>query len=226
MKKCWNITNIRDSTIRAFGLKQLMEFLLTLVRQQAWYPDVYNREELVQCAKCGQPGETQEHLYDCADHMAVKEQFQARISMLGSREIVQREITQTAMRTLRPWNSMGWLQGRVRSEWEDMIPRLQQDRPNKVGPPHVIRRLLRASLETWYHAIWLPRCQRTIEQERRIGLQQGDKLRRMRTARRSRVDAPASPTPNLPRSFIDSSMDRMREYYGFMHRLMHGQSLT
>ena len=40
-KKCWNITNIRDSTIRAFTLKLLMGFLPTLARQRAWYPEVY-----------------------------------------------------------------------------------------------------------------------------------------------------------------------------------------
>jgi hypothetical protein len=46
-KKCWN-------NKRAFGFKLLMGFLPTLARQRAWYPEVYNRPVLFQCAKCGQ----------------------------------------------------------------------------------------------------------------------------------------------------------------------------
>jgi len=152
-KKCWNITNIRDGNMRAFGLKQLMGFLPTLARQQAWYPDVYNSPELVQCAKCKQPGETQEHLYECADHMAVKETFQARYCMIESSEEGN---TQNDMRTLAPWNSMGWLQGRVHPQWNQPIAILRQGRRRTVKASIVIQRLLRASLETWYHAIWLP----------------------------------------------------------------------
>ena len=37
-EKCWNITNIRDNNMRAFGLNQLMGFLPTLARQQGWHP--------------------------------------------------------------------------------------------------------------------------------------------------------------------------------------------
>jgi hypothetical protein len=36
-----------------------------------------------------QPGETQEHLYECADHMAVEEWFQARFRLLEPREDMQ-----------------------------------------------------------------------------------------------------------------------------------------
>src|SRR5262245_3038034 len=54
-EKYWNITTIRDSTMRAFGLNLLMGFLPTLARQQAWYSDVYDSPGLVRCAKCGQP---------------------------------------------------------------------------------------------------------------------------------------------------------------------------
>jgi RNase H len=212
-KKCWNITSHHDSTIRAFAFKQLMGFLPTLARQHAWYPWVYNHPGLTQCAKCNHPEETQEHLYECADHMAVEEWFIARFSRLESREDIQ-----TTMRTLRPWESLGWLQGRVHPEWEHRISMLHQDR----GTSSVIRHLLRASLETWYHAIWLPRCQRTIAQEKSQGLPQGAKRRRMRAAHRPRTDAPASPTPNLPRSFIDSSKDRTDEYGRFMLQWMQG----
>ena len=52
-RKGWNITSPRDSHIQAFGYKQLMGFLLTLARQRAWYPEVYNQTELWRCVKCG-----------------------------------------------------------------------------------------------------------------------------------------------------------------------------
>jgi hypothetical protein len=39
-----------------------------LARQAAWYPEVYDRPELYLCAKCHQPDETQEHIYECTDH--------------------------------------------------------------------------------------------------------------------------------------------------------------
>jgi len=219
-KKCWNITNIRDSNIRAFGLKQLMGFLPTLARQEAWYPNVYDRPELIRCAKCSQPGETQEHLYECADHLAVKESFQARFCTIESSR--DKTCRQADMRMLRPWNSMGWLQGRIHPRWALMIPSLQHDRLMTVGTPTAIQRLLRSSLETWYHTIWLPRCQRTISQEKSQGLHQGAKLRRMRVTQHRRPDAPASPAPNLPLFFLESSKERMDEYHRLMLRLMHG----
>lgn len=86
----------------------------------------------------------------------------------------------------------------------------------------VIQRLLHASLETWYHAIWLPRCQRTISQERSQGLHQGAKLRRMRARQRGRARAAASPTVKLPGSFIGTNKERMHEHHRFMDRWMHG----
>jgi len=75
MKKCWNITNNRDCTIRAFGYKLLMGFLPSLERQRSWYPEVYNRQELFECAKCNHPNETPEHIYECTDHSQVEECF-------------------------------------------------------------------------------------------------------------------------------------------------------
>jgi len=104
MKKCWNSTSNRDSIMRSFGLKLLMRFLPTLDQQAAWYLDVSNRPELVQCAKCKQPGETtQVHLYDCSDQMDVKEEcVQVRCCMLESRKNMHAD-----MRMLRSWNSLG-----------------------------------------------------------------------------------------------------------------------
>src|SRR6516165_9032843 len=61
-----------------------------------------------------------------------------------------------------------------------------------------IQQLLRASIETWYDAIWLPRCQRAIEQERSQGIYQGAKLHRMRAPSHDRTNAPPSPTPTYP----------------------------
>ena len=70
-RKRWNITNSRDAHVRAFAFKLLMGFLATLARQAAWYPEVYDRPELYSCAKCHQPDETQDHIYECADHSEV-----------------------------------------------------------------------------------------------------------------------------------------------------------
>src|SRR5262245_28578387 len=70
-------------------------------------------------------------------------------------------------------------QGRVHPSWERMIPTLQQGRRNTISTAAVIKQILYASIETWYHAIWLPRCKLTIEQERSQGLYQSAKLRRM-----------------------------------------------
>ena len=84
-----------------------------------------------------------------------------------------------------------------------------------------IQQLLRASIETWYDAIWLPRCQRTIEQERSQGLYQGAKLRRMRAPSHHRTNAPPSP-PNLPTSFIELEADRREAHYRFVFQLMRG----
>jgi hypothetical protein len=218
MKKCWNITNNRDASMRAFGYKQLMGFLPTLARQRSWYPDVYNRQELFECAKCKHPNETPEHIYECADHTQVEQCFRDRFQAL------QPPAT-TAMdpRELLPWRSLGWLQGRVHPSWETAIPLLQHDRRGTLSTAKVILQLLRASLETWYLAIWLPRCQRTIEQERRLGLHQATKLRRMRAANRSSgTQATPSPTPKLPRSFIQSTLDRRIAYRRFLSQLMLG----
>jgi ribonuclease HI len=215
-KKCWNITNSRDANIRAFGYKQLMGFLPTLARQRSWYPDVYNRQELIECAKCRHPNETPEHIYECADHAQVEQCFRDRF------EALQPPVT-TAMdpRELLPWRSLGWQQGRVHPQWETTIPQLLHDRRGTQPTAKAIQQLLRASLETWYLAIWLPRCQRTIEQERRLGLNQASKLRRMRAAHRSSgIHAPPSPTPKLPRSFIQSILDRRMAYRRFLSGLM------
>jgi ribonuclease HI/exonuclease III len=120
-KKGWNITSPRDSYIRSFGYKQLMGFLPTLARQRAWYPDVYNRQELYQCAKCRQPEETQDHLYECADHAATEECFGER-----HRTIQQGEHTWIDPAPLSPWRSLGLLQGRVDPGWETAIPQLRR----------------------------------------------------------------------------------------------------
>lgn len=245
-KKCWNITSPRDSHMRAFGFKQLMGFLPTLARQRAWYPWVYDRRELWQCAKCGEPDETQEHLLACADHEAVKERFARRY--LATRPERRRvpgvveshpeplRVLQTDVGPLQPWTSLGWRQGRVDPSWETTISQLRQISPQGGSIAATTRRLLRASLETWCEAIWLPRCKRTISQEQRHGLRQAAKLRRMRAPTRdrtrARLSAPMSaPTPNapsqppvpkLPPSFIESSLDRQAAHHHFLAQLMHG----
>jgi len=125
------------------------------------------------------------------------------------------------METLWPWGSLGLLQGRVHPHWKSVIQMLQHGQQNLTTTKAVIRQLLRASLETWYHAIWLPRCQRTIEQEQSQGLYQGAKLRRMRAANSRGTNAPPSPTPNLPRSFIFGP-ERKAAYGRFLLQLMRG----
>ena len=62
----------------------------------------------------------------------------------------------------------------------------------------VIQELFRVSLETWYHAIWLPRCERTIAQERSQGLHQDAKVCRMQAPTHARMHASSSSTTKLP----------------------------
>jgi hypothetical protein len=105
----------------------------------------------------------------------------------GNRGILQRQIPIFQLRetvpidisALRPWNWLGLLQGRVHPSWKSMIPTLQQGMQRTALTAAVIQQLLRASLETWYHTIWQPRCKRTVEQEQNQGLYQGTKIRRM-----------------------------------------------
>jgi hypothetical protein len=214
-KKCWNITNYRDTNTRAFGYKLLMGFLPTLARQRAWYPGVYSRPELYRCAKCGQTEETQKHIYDCADHTETEEHFRNEYQALQPTQN-----TPIDLRELSPWRPLGWLQGRVHPEWETTIPELQHDTSRATGSA-IILQLLRASLVTGYNAIWLPRCKRTIAQERSQGLYQGAKLRRMRARNRNDATAPPSPTPSLPNSFI-SGLEQTTAYRRFLSQLMHG----
>ena len=213
MKKCWNVTNRRDASMRAFGYKQLMGFLPTLERQRAWYPHVYDCEELYRCAKCLHLGETPDHIYECADHTQVELCFRDRYRAL------QPQVT-TAMdpRELLPWRTLGRRQGRVDPSWENEIASIQQRRGGSQSIAGVTIQLLRASLETWYVAIWLPRCQRTIEQERQQGLHQKSKIRQMRTANRGH--GLPSPTPKLPPSFILSILDRRTAYRRFLSQMM------
>ena len=103
-----------------------------------------------------------------------------------------------------------------------MLPIRRSTHTRAASPAATIQQLLRASLEAWYTAIWLPRCQRTIEQEQRQGLHQGAKLRRMRAPRGSVADAPPSPTPKLPPSFIGPASGRREAHSRFMSLLMHG----
>ena len=248
MKKCWNVTNSRDAHVRAFAYKQLMGFLPTLERQHAWYPHVYNRAALIRCAKCGHTPETQEHVYVCADHAEVERHFRDSYMTLYSLTQPDKEPTPLSPRDafqLRPWASLGWLQGRVHPRWETDIPALLQSRDLPRNQPRsrprsrprnrpcresggqaataaTIKLLLRASIQAWYIAVWLPRCQRTIEQERSLGLHQGTKIQRMRTARGRVARTRPSPTPNLPRSFIHSAPDRLIAYSRFLFRLMCG----
>ena len=55
--------------------KLLVNYLPTLARQHAWYPHVYNRPELIQCAKCGHTPETQDARLPCADHAEAERHF-------------------------------------------------------------------------------------------------------------------------------------------------------
>ena len=168
----------------------------------------------MRCAKCGHSPETQDHVFECADHPAVEECFRTRFRAFESEED-----TNTDLGPLRPWRWLGMLQGRVHPEWEIVIPRIQE---RIASTMKIIEHLLRASLESWYLAIWLPRCQRTVEQEQSQGLSQGAKLRRMRATTRHRADAPASPTPKLPRSFPHSKSEWMEAYSRFLSLLMRG----
>jgi len=106
-------------------------------------------------------------IFDCADHAATHECFRER-----HRTLQQGSDTWIDTGALRPWTSLGWLckQGRVDPRWEIMIARLQHGARRRASPETVIQELLCASLETWYHAIWLPRCQQTISQEQSQGL--------------------------------------------------------
>jgi len=247
-KKCWKVTNSRDAHMRAFAYKQLMGFLPTLARQHAWYPHVYNRPSLTQCAKCGHTPETQEHVYACADHAEAERHFRDSYTTLYSTVQPDKEPTPLSPQDafqLRPWASLGWLQGHVHPRWETDTPALLQsrDRPRNQprsrprSRPHnrpykengdrattaaTIKLLLRASLETGYVAVWLPRCQRTIERERNSGLHQGIKIKRMRAGRGRVAPTQPSPTPKLPRSFIQSAFDRLIAHSRFLFRLMHG----
>jgi hypothetical protein len=213
-KNCWNITNNHDAKARGFWFKLLLGFLPTLERQRAWYPQVYNRPELYLCAKCKQTTETPEHMFECADRTEIEACFRDR-----SRSLQPRETEPIDISALRPWDLLGLLQGRVHPSWKSMIPMLQQGMHRTASTAAVIQQLLRASLETWYHAIWLPRCKRTIEQEQSQGLYQGTKIRRMRTESRSGMHATPSPTPNLPRSF-PTGPERKEAYNRFISQLM------
>jgi exonuclease III/ribonuclease HI len=247
-KKCWKVTNSRDAHMRAFAYKQLMGFLPTLARQHSWYPHVYNRPSLTQCAKCGHTPETQEHVYACADHAEAERHFRDSYAALFSTVQPDKEPTPLSPQDafqLRPWTSLGWLQGRVHPGWETDIPALLQSRDRPRNQPRsrsrsrlgnwfygenggravtaaTIKPLLRASLETGYVAVWLPRCQRTTERERNSGLHQGTKIKRMRAGRGRVAPTQPSPTPNLPRSFIHSASDRSTAHSRFLFRLMHG----
>src|SRR4051794_6225128 len=122
------------------------------------------------------------------------------------------------MDSLRPWMSLGLLQGRVHPQWKTTIPMLLQEQ-GTTSTATTITLLLRTALETWYEAVWLPRCQRTIDQERRLGLYQGTKLRRMREENRSSMNAHPSPTSNLPSSQL-SCQERRTAYAQFNSELM------
>jgi hypothetical protein len=118
------------------------------------------------------------------------------------RPLQPRETEPIDISALRPRDWLGLLQGRVHPSWKSMTPTLQQGMQRTASTTAVIQQLLRASLETWYHAIWLPRCKRIIEQEQSQELYQGTKIRRMRAESRSGMHATPSPTPNPPpRSF-------------------------
>ena len=118
---------------------------------------------------------------------------------------------------------LGRLQGRIHPLWEPRSLRCKLAGETRTATTTaIIKQLLRASIETWYDAIWLPRCQRTIEQERSQGIYQGAKLRRMRAPGHDRMNAPPSPTPNLPPSFIELEADRREEYHRLVFQLMRG----
>ena len=224
-RKRWKTTNSRDAHIRAFGYKQLMGFLPTLQRQQAWYPEVYNRPELVRCAKCGHTPETQDHVYQCADHAAVEAQFiesyRALLPMSNP------PVDPPNPRRLGSFALLDGLHGRVDPRWADAIPGLQQRRYTRQGwvtdsAKTVTKWLLRAALSAWYTAAWLPRCERTIEQEQSEGLRQATKIRWMRAARRGTPRSQPSPTHNPPRSFPQTAPERLAAHHRSLFRLMHG----
>ena len=194
-----------------------MGFLPSLARQHAWYPWVYLVSSLYRCAKCGCDQETQEHIFDCADHSAAKEYFGRKYQ-----EFQPENHTLVDPSQLHPWDLLGLLQGRADPRWEQVVPHLRHGENNPLSTSSIVKQLLRASLETWYHAIWIPRCQRTIEQERGHGLTQATKIRRMRVAARGHTHTRPSPTPSLPSSFIEKTDDRKILYCRFLSRLMHG----
>jgi hypothetical protein len=142
--------------------------------------------------------ETPEHMFECAYRAEIEACFRDRYRSLQPRETEPIDIS-----ALRPWDWLGLLQGRVHPNWKSMIPTLQQGMQRTASTAAVIQQLLRASLETWYHAIWQPRCKRAIEQEQSQGLYQGTKIRRMRAESRRGMHATPSPTPNLPQQLSD-----------------------
>lgn len=235
-RKCWKVTNSRDDHMRAAGYKRLVGFLPTLQRQQAWYPEVYSRPELVRCAKCGHTPETQDHILECADPAAVQAAFTSAYIGLQHKRDPPLTLGESIMLRCR----LGWfasldgLHGRVDPRWAAAIPRIQQWRLDPRGSGRritdtaatITKWLLRAALEAWYTATWLPRCKRTIEQEQSAGLSQATKIRRMRARTQTAQHGPArsqpSPTPNLPRSFPQTAEERRASHGRFLSLLMHG----
>ena len=214
---CWNITSFHDANFQSFCYKLLLGCLPTLERQRAWYPDVYDRPELYLCARCKQAPETTEHMVECADPAETEAWFKYNYRALQPRgtELVDVDV-------LRPWDTLGLLQGRVHPDWKRKITELRQSRQRVLSTASIVKQTLYASLETWYYAIWLPRCKLTIRQERDQGLYQGTKIRWMRMRARSRrTGETPSPTPNLPRSFLTGA-ERRDAYHRFLSQLMSG----
>jgi hypothetical protein len=122
------------------------------------HPQVYNRPELFLCAKCKQTTETTEHMFECADCAEIEACFRDRYRSSQPSETEPIDISALGL-----WDWLGLLQGRVHPSWKSMIPTLKQGMQRTASTAAVIQQLLCASLETWYHAIWLPRCKWTIE---------------------------------------------------------------
>ena len=175
----------------------------------------------------------------CADHAEVERQFGDSYLALNSTVQPDRESTllgsQDAFFQLRPWASLGWLQGRASTH---------------AGRPTDISALLQSRAEA-------SRTEAERQQLRPSSISSAPRLRRGTTTRcgcrgasgrssrsggardctrppRSGRDAETAPTPyilrvqpspstpNLPRSFIHSAPDRLAAYSRFLFRLMRG----
>lgn len=179
-------TNGLDRGIRGFGLEMLFTSPPVMKRQTAWYPEIYQEVDSWKCPRCEEEEETLPHLLSCWKTSEVIQEWMKGVSVMVKEKKVEEEVAVAIVEEEERGEGGGFgTRGVPPMGWWTLAEQ-EVRRAGKVKSRERRERRCRAQLQymyrltlhVMYRLMWVPRCKRQQDKERRRGVRETWKRRR------------------------------------------------